>query len=132
VWFVELVLFVVVVTCIEVWLNRGAGWEAGCLLCLLAFLLFARDYSPQYDLWLLPLLAILACPLWLWLVFVVLDAVYYASIFWYYYLGFGGHLVFPIPDPDIMLGIAVWERETALALLTIWAFVRLRRERARA
>ena len=132
VWFVELILFVVVVACIEVWLNRGAGWEAGCLLCLLAFLLFTRDYSPQYDLWLLPLLAILACPLWLWLVFVVLDAVYYASIFWYFYLSFGGHLFFPVPDPDIMLGIAVWGRETALALLTIWAFVRLRRGRARA
>jgi uncharacterized membrane protein len=126
VWFVELVLFVVTVTCIEVWLNRGAGWEAGCLLCLLAFLLFSRDYSPQYDLWLLPLLAILACPLWLWLVFVVLDAAYYASIFWYYFLSFGGHLFFPVPDPGIMLGITVWGREAALTMLLAWAFIRLR------
>jgi uncharacterized membrane protein len=129
VWFVELVLFVVIVTCMEVWLNRGTGWEAGCLLCLLAFLLFTRDYSPQYDLWLLPLLAILACPLWLWLIFVVLDAAYYASIFWYYYLSFGGHLFFPVPDPAIMLGITVWGREAALAMLAVWAFIRLRAAR---
>lgn len=130
VWFVELVLFVVVVTCIEVWLNRGAGWEAGCLLCLLAFLSFTRDYSPQYDLWILPLLAILACPLWLWLVFVLLDAAYYAAIFWYYYLGFGGHLFFPVSNREVMLGIAVWGREGALALLLGWAFIRVRTARA--
>lgn len=127
VWFVELVLFVVAMTCIEVWLKRGAGWEAGCLLCLLAFLLFTRDYSPQYDLWLLPLLAILACPLPLWLLFVVLDAAYYASIFWYDYLSFGGRLFFPVPDPDLMLGLTVWGREAALAMLAIWAFRRIRR-----
>ena len=127
VWFVELVLFVVIVTCIEVGLNRGAGWEAGCLLCVLAFLLFTRDYSPQYDLWVLPLLAILACPLLLWVVFVVLDAAYYAAIFWYDYLSFGGHLFFPVPDPAVMLGITVWGREIALLLLAVWAFVRLRR-----
>lgn len=127
IWFVELVLFVVIVTCVEVTLNRGAGWEAGCLLCLLAFLLFTRDYSPQYDLWILPLLALLLCPLPLWLAFVTLDALYYAAIFWYEYVELGGHLPFPVPDPDNMLGIAVWGREVALAALAVWAFLLLRR-----
>jgi hypothetical protein len=100
----------------------GEGWEAGALLSLLLFLLFTKDYSPQYDLWLLPLLALLACPLWLWLTFITADLAYYAAIFFDLYLGVGGHAAISrsLTDNFLLCG-AVWWRELVLALFFLWA-----------
>jgi Gpi18-like mannosyltransferase len=103
---------------------RGARWEAAALLSLLLFLLLTRDYSPQYDLWVLPLLAVLACPWGLWLIFAAADLLYFAAIFWFY-ASFQGSAPVGLGNPDQALGLAVWGREAALAALAVWAVSRL-------
>lgn len=103
---------------IRVYLNRGAGWQAASLACLLFFLVTTRDYSPQYDVWLLPLLAILACPWPLWGVFVVADVTYFTVIFLYLFPSFAWPAA--LGNPDFALNVGVWAREVALLLLLAW------------
>lgn len=117
--FVAVVVVGIVWVATRVYLNHGAGWKPASLACLLFFLVATRDYSPQYDVWLLPLLAILACPWSLWAVFVVADLTYYVAIFLYLFPGFGWPPV--LRNPDLALGIGVWSREIALLLLLAWA-----------
>jgi hypothetical protein len=77
-----------------VWLTlrvvRGDRWEIAALLTLLLFLLCTKIYSPQYDLWILPLLALVGCPVGLWLGFVSADITYYWAIFFFYSVDAGG------------------------------------------
>jgi hypothetical protein len=125
-WYPRLFLLVLAFILFELWRRRGVGWEAAALLSVLDFLLFTKDYSPQYDLWILPLLALLLCPLWLWLVYCVADVAYYAGIFWNYFMSFGGHPPF-ITDGGAMLDYAVRGREAMLGLVFVWGYMRLRR-----
>jgi hypothetical protein len=118
------VLAVVGLAIWQVW--RGARWEAGALLCLVGFLLLAKVYSPQYDLWLLPLLALLACPWPLWALNVLAGLAYYAAIFLYWHRATGG--AFPLDEPALgnLLRLAIGAREAALLLLFAWGLVLLR------
>lgn len=102
----------------RVW--RGAPWLPAAFLSILIFLLLTRDYSPQYDLWVLPFLALLACPFALWLGYVLADLVYYAGIFFFYYLGMPGHGPMPYPDRWATLNGVVWCRELMLIALVAW------------
>ena len=110
---------------LAVW--RGGSREAGALLSLLAFLLFTRDYSPQYDLWILPLLAMLACPLWAWSIFVAADLFYAGSIFHFYAVYAGGQTAGALARAASLVGWSVWGREAALAALAAWTWSRLRK-----
>jgi len=95
-------------------------WEAGVLLALLLFYLFTFHYSPQYDLWVVPILALLCCPLWLWLAFVAADGAYYAAIFFFYFIYTGGE--FPVlgPASEGLVRASVWARELVFAVLFAW------------
>jgi uncharacterized membrane protein len=104
---------------------RNDRWEVAALLSLLLFLLVTKVYSPQYDLWLLPLLALVACPDGLWLSFVVADAVYYWAIFFFYYVYAGGASSVDLDTAGMLVGAAVWVREVALAFLFMWGLHRL-------
>lgn len=104
---------------VRVYLNRGQGWQPASLVCLLLFLVVTRDYSPQYDVWPLPLLAILGCPWPLWIVFVVADLTYYVAIFLFLLPTFGWPPA--LAHPEFALGVGVWSREAALLLLLVWA-----------
>ncbi len=103
---------------------RGARWEYAAFLSLLCFLLPTKVYSPQYDLWLLPLLALLVPPLWLWLTFVIADACYYWSVFQVLGRNAGGESMQPALQ---ILNVTIWGREVALLLLFIWAARHLHR-----
>lgn len=107
----------------RVYLNRGDGWQPAALACLLFFLVATRDYSPQYDVWPLPLLAILACPWELWGVFVAADVTYFVAIFLFLFPSFAWPPV--LHNPDLALGVGVWAREVALLLLLVWALRRV-------
>ncbi|HEX6507956.1 MAG TPA: hypothetical protein VF221_10015 [Chloroflexota bacterium] len=124
-WYPRLFVVVLAFIVFELWRHRGVGWEAASLLCVLDFLLFTKDYSPQYDLWILPLLALLLCPLWLWLIYCVADVAYYTGIFWNYFMAFGGHPPF-ITDGGKLLDYTVRGREAMLALVFVWGYIRLR------
>jgi hypothetical protein len=117
-WFVSILAFGLVWLAIRTW--SGDRWEAAALLAILLFLLATRDYSPQYDTWILPLLVILACPLWLWIVFGLADLAYYAGIFWWLYQNGGGRVPLDLAQGNVALGVTIWGREIALMLLFIW------------
>jgi hypothetical protein len=103
----------------------GDRWEAAALLSLLLFLLFTKVYSPQYDLWVLPLLALAACPVGLWLGFVLADVVYYWAIFFFYYVYAGGESRVDLGTAEMLVSTAVWVRELALGLLFVWGLTQL-------
>ncbi len=111
---------------IEVWRRRT--WEAGSLLGILVFLLFTTDYSPQYDLWILPLLALLSCPLWIWIVFVAADFLYDLAAFHVQALLAVNQYGDSLNHAINLLDWSVWGREAALALIAIWAIMRMRGE----
>lgn len=55
----------------------------GVLLIVILFLVVNKVYSPQYCLWLLPLV-VLALPSWkVWFVFTAGELVYFAAVWWY-------------------------------------------------
>ena len=59
------------------WLQVGAAM-------LFSFLAFNKVYSPQYFLWVLPLLAVIAVRWWWWLAYWVIDAVlFFGLLSWY-------------------------------------------------
>lgn len=99
---------------------EGARWEVAAMLSLVLFLIPTKVYSPQYDLWLLPMLALVACPLWLWAVFVLADLFYYWAIFTFHYVSNGGESVLNMETMVFWLRLSVWAREAALACLLIW------------
>jgi hypothetical protein len=107
-----------------IWLTmrtrRGDRWEPAALLAILLFLLATKDYSPQYDVWVLPLLVLLACPFWLWLAYCIADLAYYAGIFWWLTQNRGGDVSPSLAQGNVALGITVWGREIALVLLFLW------------
>lgn len=90
----------------------------GVLLIVLLFVVVNKVYSPQYCLWLLPLV-VLALPSWrVWAVFTLGELIYFGSIWWYlagmlaagdgqarlYWLAIG-----------IRIAVHLW-----LALLVVW------------
>lgn len=104
---------------------QRARWEVAALLSLVLFLLPTKVYSPQYDLWILPLLAVTACPVWLWGLFVLADAFYYWAIFTFHYVATGGESRFNVDTMFLLLGGSAWFREIALAALLIWGLKHL-------
>jgi uncharacterized membrane protein len=67
-----------------VWRRHRAGVPvaavnvAGATLCV--WMLFAKVYSPQYALWLLPFFAMIRLPVWSWIGYVALDAVFFPLV----------------------------------------------------
>lgn len=103
----------------------GARWDVAALLTILLFLMFTRDYSPQYDIWVLPFFVLLGCPAWLWVAFGAADAAYYSGIFLWLYQNAGGQLGISMSQGDVLLGVSVWGREIALGLIGAWALMLL-------
>ena len=100
-------------------------WVAVSAAMLCGFMLLHKVHSPQYTLWLLPFLVLLAVP-WRWVVaYLVTDAVMGIGIFrWLYSLDHG-------PPAGIYDGVAaqavavgVWGRAALLAVLFV-TFLRL-------
>jgi hypothetical protein len=100
-------------------------WEVAALLAILLFLLVTRDYSPQYDIWILPFLALLCCPTWVWIAFGVADSAYYSGIFLWLYQNAGGHLAISLSQGNTLLGVTVWGREVVLGIVGAWALLLL-------
>jgi hypothetical protein len=100
-------------------------WEVAALLAILLFLLFTKDYSPQYDIWILPFLALLCCPTWIWIAFGIADSAYYSGIFLWLYQNAGGHFAIGLSQGNMLLGITVWGREIALGIVGAWALMLL-------
>jgi uncharacterized membrane protein len=84
---------------------------------LIAFLLTAKVFSPQYALWLLPFFAVLRLPWWSYAAFALTDAAVWfgvSAFFLAYQVGAGD------PGPRLtLLEIAVWARYGALLILLI-------------
>lgn len=103
----------------------GIGWRrytesgvfpwlgvSGAMLC--GFLLFHKVHSPQYTLWLVPFLALLAVPwpvIWSYL---VADIAIGVGVFRYFYAMGSGHSV-ELMEAVVRFG--VWGRATLLVLL---------------
>jgi hypothetical protein len=115
---------------VAVFAYGNGHWQEGISLVLLLFLLTTKVYSPQYDLWLLPLMALILCPLWVWLVFVAADAIYYTSVFAYYAAYAGAQLPFSLTSEHagLLLRASVWGRELMLVILFAWVLRRFIRE----
>jgi hypothetical protein len=96
-------------------------WEVAALVAILLFLLVTKDYSPQYDIWIVPFLVLLCCPAWIWIAFGVADSAYYSGIFLWLYQNAGGHLAISLSQGNTLLGITVWGREIALGIVGAWA-----------
>jgi uncharacterized membrane protein len=81
---VLLVLAAVVISAVLLAAPKRPRLAQGCFLILTAFLMVNKVYSPQYVLWLLPLL-VLANPRRLdWLVFSVAETAYFAAVWCYF------------------------------------------------
>ncbi len=82
---------------------RRPRFGAMAFLVIAAFLLTNKVYSPQYMLWLLPLL-ILARPRWReWLIFTAGELIYFVAIWWH----LGGLLTPGDSSPDRLYWLAV-------------------------
>jgi uncharacterized membrane protein len=84
---------------------------------LVAFLLTAKVFSPQYALWLLPFFALLRMPWWSYAAFAITDAAVWfgvSAFFLAYQVGAGD------PAPRLtVLEVAVWARYAVLLVL-LW------------
>lgn len=105
--------------------NRGV--EAFGIAALATVMLTSKSTSPQYDLWLMPFLALAAAPAWLVWLFSVVDVAYFWSSFQTVYLRFGGQSdlagLFPLVD-----WVSNAAHQGVLLLLWIWAVGRLARQ----
>jgi uncharacterized membrane protein len=84
---------------------------------VVAFLLTAKVFSPQYALWLLPFFALLRMPWWSYLAWAVTDAAVWISVS-AYFLAIQLHSGDPATRLNI-LEIAVWARYAVLLLLLV-------------
>jgi uncharacterized membrane protein len=78
------------------------------------FLLLSKVHSPQYSLWVLPLLALLDVPWKLVIVYLIGDAMVFLA-------AFGWSALFGRGTPSIVYEVAVFGRAGALAGLLWWA-----------
>ena len=93
-----------------------------CAAVLVAFLLLNKVSSPQYTLWLLPLLALLRVHWAWWAAFTVADGLVYVGVFrWFHHLigGTEGTLA------ERMLTVGVWTKSALLVVLFV-LFLRAR------
>jgi uncharacterized membrane protein len=92
------------------------------------FLFINKVYSPQYFLWILPFLALLAAPLWLAVGLAFVDVIYYTASFQILHFGCpgcdGAVQTFSNWDFDHVLEPAMELREAAFLLLIGWIVVR--------
>ena len=91
---------------------------------LALLLLVARATSPQYNLWLMPFLALVQAPVWVIGIFVAVDAAYFWSSFQTLYIQWGGQsgsaaLV------EATFGWIVLARWLALLMILAWVWLRL-------
>jgi len=84
---------------------------------LVAFLLTAKVFSPQYALWLLPFFAVLRMPWWSYVAWAVTDAAVWISVS-AYFLAIQLHSGDPATRLNI-LEVAVWARYAVLLLLLV-------------
>ncbi|MCL4532059.1 MAG: glycosyltransferase 87 family protein, partial [Actinobacteria bacterium] len=93
---------------------------------LALLLLVARATSPQYNLWLMPFLALVQAPVWMVGIFVAVDASYFWSSFQTLFIQWGGRsgsaaLV------ESTFGWIVLARWLALLMILAWVWIRLSR-----
>ena len=97
------------IACLIIFSPRRPRLGAVAFLVVAAFLLTSKVYSPQYVLWLLPLM-ILARPRWReWLIFTVGELVYFGAIWWH----LGGYLTPGNNGEDRLFWLAVATRLAA-------------------
>jgi uncharacterized membrane protein len=115
----SIVLFVVisvVLIALEALRERPRPFALGFGI-LVAFLLTAKVFSPQYALWLLPFFALLRMPWWSYVAFAVTDAAVWISVSAYFLA-----IQLKAGDPGIRLNIlevAVWARYLVLLMLLV-------------
>jgi len=84
---------------------------------LVAFLLTAKVFSPQYALWLLPFFVLLRLPWWSYMAFAVTDAAVWFSVSAFFLA-----IQYNVGDPATRLNvleIAVWARYAVLLMLLV-------------
>ena len=87
---------------------------SGAMLC--GFLLFHKVHSPQYTLWLIPFLVVLAVPWPVVFSYLVADIAIGVGVFRYFYSMGSGHAV-EVMEAVVRFG--VWGRATLLVLLFV-------------
>jgi hypothetical protein len=95
------------------WIGVGAA-----MLC--GFVVFNKVHSPQYTLWLLPLVVLLAVPRWLIAAFLVTDLALGVGVF-RYYDALAAHAHVPLTEAIVRFG--VWGQAAVLICL-FGAFLR--------
>ncbi len=109
-------------------LRSGRGVEEFALGSLALVILASKITSPQYDLWLMPFLALAPVPLGLVALFVGVDLAYFWASFQTLYLGWGGQSDLA-PVHPVVAGIVNAAHQGALVLVLLWVVGRLRRGR---
>jgi uncharacterized membrane protein len=94
--------------------DQGYPVAATGLGIVAVFLLLSKVHSPQYALWVIPLLALLDVPWWLVFTYLAGDAMVFVSAFAWFSL-------FAVPSPQWIYESAVLLRAAALAGLAWWA-----------
>lgn len=89
-------------------------------------ILSSKITSPQYDLWVMPFLAMVSAPLWLVALFSAVDLAYFWTSFQTLYLWWGGRSDWAQMQP----ALAAWvnaAHQGALLLILLWVTKRMRR-----
>lgn len=119
------------------WRSRESILMPAAAAILTWFFFLNKVYSPQYFIWLVPFLALLAAPLWLFLLLSAVDVIYYVASFQILYM-------VKVPSDPGVQGLSAWDfdhvlmpsmelRELAFLVLIAWLVLcRLRRPEARA
>ena len=78
-------------------------------------LAWSKIYSPQYTLWVLPLLVLVVVPGWLVAVYLVIDSALWIAAFAV------GYPAITVHSSSVMVEYGVWARTIVLLVLTFYA-----------
>lgn len=103
--------------------RAGRGVEEFGLGSLALLILVSKITSPQYDLWLVPFLALVPAPIWMVGVFVGADLAYFWVSYQTLYLRWGGQSDFAALQP-MVAGTVNAAHQAVLLMLLLWIVAR--------
>ncbi|MHB1162460.1 MAG: glycosyltransferase 87 family protein [Chloroflexota bacterium] len=108
-------------------LRAGRRAEEFGLGAVVVLILASKITSPQYDLWVMPFLALLPAPLWLIALFATVDLAYFWTSFQTLYLWWGGQSDLAHLHPMVAAAVNAAHQGTLLMIL-LWMVARMRRK----